>query len=71
MAQQRVRIGDLLVSQGLIKEDQLMTALDEQKRSGKKIGKALIDLGFVTEQQMLEAMSKHFNYPFVDDFSRP
>ena len=66
MAQQRVRIGDLLVSQGLIKEDQLMTALDEQKRSGKKIGKALIDLGFVTEQQMLEAMSKHFNYPFVD-----
>ncbi|GAA3929406.1 GspE/PulE family protein [Litoribacillus peritrichatus] len=66
MAQPRVRIGDLLVNQGLIKEKQLMTALEEQKRSGKKIGKALIDLGFVTEQQMLEAMAGHFNYPYVD-----
>ena len=66
MAQPRVRIGDLLVSKGLIKEDQLMTALDEQKKSGKKIGKALIDLNFVTEQQMLEVMADHFSYPFVD-----
>ncbi len=66
MAQPRVRIGDLLVNQGLIKEKQLMTALEEQKRSGKKIGKALIDLGFVTEQQMLEVMAGHFDYPFVD-----
>jgi MSHA biogenesis protein MshE len=43
-----------------------MKALDEQKRSGKKIGKALIDLNFVTEQQMLEVMADQFNYPFVD-----
>lgn len=62
----RVRIGDLLVAKGLISQDQLMIALEEQKRSGKKIGKALIDLGFVTEINLLQSLSNHFRFPFVD-----
>ena len=35
----KVRIGDLLVSKGLIVDEQLKQALNEQKRTGKKIGK--------------------------------
>lgn len=62
----RVRIGDLLVAKGLISGDQLLIALEEQKRSGKKIGKALIDLGFVTETAFLQSLSNHFRFPFVD-----
>ena len=62
----KVRIGDLLVSKGLIVEDQLMQALGEQKRTGKKIGKVLVDLGFVSESEMLQTMASHFGYPFVD-----
>ena len=62
----KVRIGDLLVSKGLIVEDQLKAALTEQKRTGKKIGKVVVDLGFVTEAQMLQTMANHFGYPFVD-----
>ncbi len=62
----KVRIGDLLVSKGLIVEDQLMKALSEQKRTGKKIGKVVVDLGFVTESEMLQTMANHFGYPFVD-----
>lgn len=62
----KIRIGDLLVSKGLIVEDQLMQALAEQKRTGKKIGKAVVDLGFVTEGEMLQTMANHFGYPFVD-----
>jgi MSHA biogenesis protein MshE len=62
----KVRIGDLLVSKGLIVEEQLKQALNEQKRTGKKIGKVVVDLGFVTEGQMLQTMANHFGYPFVD-----
>lgn len=62
----RVRIGDLLFAKGLISQDQLMIALEEQKRSGKKIGRALIDLGFVTETNLLQSLANHFHYPFVD-----
>ncbi|MBA54109.1 MAG: MSHA biogenesis protein MshE [Pseudomonadales bacterium] len=62
----KVRVGDLLVSKGLIVDAQLKQALDEQKRTGKKIGKVVVDLGFVTEAQMLQTMANHFGYPFVD-----
>lgn len=62
----RVRIGDLLVAKGLISQDQLIIALEEQKRSGKKIGRALIDLGFVTETNFLQSLANHFRFPFVD-----
>ena len=64
--QQKVRIGDLLVQKGLISVDQLTKALDEQNRSGKKIGKAVVDLGLVTEGQLLRALADHFGYPYVD-----
>ncbi|UTW47612.1 GspE/PulE family protein [Bacterioplanoides sp. SCSIO 12839] len=62
----KVRLGDLLMEKGLISEDQLMQALAEQKKTGKKIGQAIIDLGFVQEDQLLQALSDHFNYPFID-----
>jgi len=62
----KVRIGDLLVSKGLITEDQLMKSLAEQKNTGKKIGKAVVDLGFTTDNLLLQALADHFGYPFVD-----
>ena len=62
----KVRLGDLLMEKGLISEDQLMQALAEQKKTGKKIGRAITDLGFVQEDQLLQALSDYFNYPFID-----
>lgn len=62
----KVRIGDLLVQKGLLSEAQLMDALAEQKKSGKKIGKVVVELGFVTEKGLLTALSEHFKYPYVD-----
>ena len=49
MAQRKVRLGDLLVQTGLISEAQLQLALQEQKRTGSKLGRTVIDLGFVAE----------------------
>ena len=62
----RVRIGDLLVEKELITEAQLKLALQEQKQTGKKIGRTLIDMGMVPENKLLEALSQHLNMPFVE-----
>jgi MSHA biogenesis protein MshE len=61
----KIRLGDLLVQEGVISEDQLMTALAEQKNSGAKLGRALIDLGLVAEDDLLNILSKQLGYPFV------
>lgn len=63
---QKIRVGDLLVDKGIITQEQLMMALDEQKRSGRKFGRAVIDLGFVNEDQLLLEMSTHFAMPYID-----
>lgn len=62
----KVRVGDLLVEKNIISEDQLQQALDEQKRSGRKLGRAIIDLGFVSEDNLLMELSSHFAMPFMD-----
>ncbi len=52
-----VRLGDLLLEQGLITQDQLRIALMEQKAMGKPLGEALLALGFVTEDAMRGALA--------------
>ncbi len=64
--QQKVRVGDLLVEKGIITEEQLTKVLEEQKRSGRKFGRAVIDLGFVSEDTFLLEMSSHFSMPYID-----
>ncbi len=62
----RVRIGDLLVSNGEITEMQLQTALADQKGSGRKLGRILIESGFIEEDRFLRFLSEQFELPFVD-----
>lgn len=61
----RIRIGDLLIQNGLITEEQLTEALASQKKSGKKLGKALIDLGFIEEDRMLQLLSQQLDVKFI------
>jgi MSHA biogenesis protein MshE len=63
---EKVRLGELLVQQGLIAEDQLRQALDEQKKSGRKLGRVLIDGKFVTEEGISLALSSQLRIPYVD-----
>ena len=44
----------------------LTKSLDEQKRSGKKLGRVFVDLGFVTEKQISVALARQLNIPFID-----
>ena len=71
---QRVRLGDVLVAQKAISQEQLRLALEEQKRSGRRIGRVLVDLGFVAEELIAQALGRQLNLPFVNlklfNFSR-
>jgi len=62
----KIRLGDLLVQQGIINEEQLIQALAAQKESGRKLGFMLIELGLVTENQLLSFLSQHLKVPLVD-----
>jgi MSHA biogenesis protein MshE len=62
----KIRIGDLLVQNGVLTEPQLMEALDKQKQTRQKLGKTLVTMGYVKEQQFLEFLSQQLNIPLVE-----
>ena len=63
---QRVRLGEVLVSQKAVSQEQLRLGLEEQKRSGRKLGRVLVDLGFVTEERIAQALARQLNLAFVN-----
>lgn len=67
----KIRIGDLLVQNQVISHEQLMTALAEQKKSGRKLGRTLIDLNFINETDLLNFLSRQLQIPFLDIAKHP
>ena len=65
-APKRIRIGDILVAQQIITQEQLEHALKDQKTSGRKLGKSLVALGYVDENTLLSILSRQLNYPFIE-----
>ncbi|MDP2810882.1 MAG: GspE/PulE family protein [Rhodocyclaceae bacterium] len=63
---EKIRLGDLLVQQNLITGEQLKLALEEQKRSGRKLGRIFVDSGYVTEEGIARALARQLGAPFVD-----
>ncbi len=63
---QKIRIGDLLVKNGVITEEQLISALATQKKTGGKLGNTLIELGLVTSHQFHEFLADQMSLPFID-----
>ncbi|MDE6127577.1 MAG: type II secretion system protein GspE, partial [Lachnospiraceae bacterium] len=62
----KVRLGDALVKDGMISEEQLQKALELQKGSGRKLGETLIDAGMVTEENIARVLSKQLGYESID-----
>lgn len=62
----KMRLGDLLVQEQIISEQQLHNALAEQKKTGRKLGRTLIDMAYITEDQLLQFLSQQLNIPLVD-----
>ncbi|ADL08659.1 GspE/PulE family protein [Thermosediminibacter oceani] len=59
------RLGDLLVEAGMLTPEQLEKALNEQKRSGERLGKVLTRLGYVSEKDILEVLEFQLGIPKV------
>jgi type IV pilus assembly protein PilB len=60
------RIGDLLLKEGLITQDQLNKALQEQRNNGTRVGYNLVKLGYVKETDLTRVLARQHKMPAVD-----
>jgi type II secretory ATPase GspE/PulE/Tfp pilus assembly ATPase PilB-like protein len=62
----RLRLGDLLVQQGLLSADQLAILLAEQRNTGIPLGRLIVRLGFATEGAVRDAMARTAGQDSID-----
>lgn len=65
ISQTRKRIGDVLIDANIINQEQLMTALEEQRKTGKRLGEVLVELKYTDETEIAEAMSHQMKIPLA------
>lgn len=63
---QRRPLGQILISEGILSEDQLRIALLEQMKLNQPIGKLLVSLGFVSEATLRQALSENLGKQSID-----
>ena len=64
--QAKRHIGQILIDQGILTEDQLRIALLEQMKSHLPVGRLLVHLGFVSEATLRDALSEKLGLQSVD-----
>ena len=62
----RPRLGDVLQAARVITKEQLAFSLEQQERTGLRLGDILVKLNFVTEKEMKQALCAQLGIPFVD-----
>jgi type IV pilus assembly protein PilB len=60
------KIGEMLLKGNLITQEQLLTALDTQKRTRERIGSLLVKAGAIKEPELLSFLGRQFNIPVVE-----
>ncbi len=63
---EKLRLGDVLVQQKLISQEQLQQTLDLQRSTGKKVGRLLIETGVITEELLANGLARQLRIPFVN-----
>lgn len=63
---EKLRLGDVLVKQMLITEEQLQKALEMQRGTGKRLGRLLIESGYVTEEAVAHGLARQLRVPAVN-----
>ena len=63
---EKLRLGDVLVQQRLISQEQLQKTLDLQRQTGKKVGRLLIETGIITEELLANGLARQLRIPFVN-----
>jgi len=59
----KLRVGEVLVSEGLLTREQLDRALAEQKSSGRMLGEMLVDQGVISSANFVRSMAKCLGVP--------
>ena len=60
------RLGDMLISQDLLTEEQLSEALLKQRESKERLGTVLIKEGYISETQLIEALKNQLGIDYID-----
>ena len=66
MAGIRKKIGEILIEEKLITEEQLSEALETQRLTGQKVGQILIDKGFIKESVLYKVLADKLGCKYVD-----
>lgn len=59
-------MGDILIKEDVINLDQLKTAIQEQRETGKRLGETLLNLGYIDEHQLVAYLSKQYGVPTIN-----
>lgn len=65
MRRERMRLGDLLIKQDVLTEENLKKALELQKGTDKKIGEVLVENGFITEEMIARALQTQLGLKII------
>jgi MSHA biogenesis protein MshE len=63
---EKVRLGEILIQQKLLSAEQLRAVLDEQKKSGLRLGRVVIDKGYASEEQISQALARQLGIPYIN-----
>jgi MSHA biogenesis protein MshE len=66
MSRKRVRLGDILLEKKLISEEKLAEALEEQRLTGRKLGRVLVDIGAIAEVDLHRCLAEYLDIPYID-----
>ncbi|MFQ5664763.1 MAG: GspE/PulE family protein, partial [Terriglobia bacterium] len=60
------RLGEILIKEKLITQEQLQQALEHQKKNGGRLGGALVKLGFITDEEITGVLSRQYGVPAIN-----
>jgi len=63
---EKIRLGEILVQQKLLTEDQLKVALEMQKKTGRRLGRVVIETQLATDEQISEALARQLDIPYIN-----
>ena len=65
------RLGDILLDDKFVNQDQIQIALKTQVTENKRIGNVLVEMGILSEKDLVYALSKRLNVPVFDPDETP
>jgi type IV pilus assembly protein PilB len=65
MSRLYLKLGELLIKEGIITQSQLEEVIKVQAKEGGRLGEILLKMGFVTEEDIVVALGKQLNIPYV------